>query len=138
MRRRYFTTLRRAYLKSFEETIHGGLFADYLEMGTHLEKEGYKDPAAMLAGSTLEVHLRQLCDKHDMATELDNNKRNPAEKLNQDLAKAEAYTKSTQKSVTAWLGIRNSAAHGNYNEYTRDQVKLLIDSIRSFISQYPA
>lgn len=125
------------YLRSFEEIIHGDLFADYLEMSTHLEQNGYKDAAAVLAGSTLEAHMRQLCNKHGVATVL-GTKMKKADTLNAELVKAQAYTKSDQKSVTAWLGIRNSAAHGNYNEYTRDQVKLLIDSIRDFIRRNPA
>ena len=125
------------YLRSFEEIIHGDLFADYLEMSTHLEQNGYKDAAAVLAGSTLEAHIRQLCSKHGVTT-VSGTKAKKADTLNAELVKAQTYTKSDQKSVTAWLGIRNSAAHGNYNEYTRDQVKLLIDSIRDFIRRNPA
>lgn len=125
------------YLISFEEIIHGDLFADYLEMSAHLEQNGYKDAAAVLAGSTLEAHLRQLCNKHGVAT-ASGTKTKKADALNAELVNAQAYTKSDQKSVTAWLGIRNNAAHGNYNEYTRDQVKLLIDSIRDFIRRNPA
>ena len=60
------------YLTSFEETIRGDLFADYVEMAAHLVENEYKDPAAVLAGSTLEVHLRQLCEKHGVAAESDN------------------------------------------------------------------
>ena len=52
------------YLRSFEEILHGDLFGDFLEMSTHLTDQGYKDAAAVLAGSTLEVHLKNLCDKH--------------------------------------------------------------------------
>ncbi len=125
------------YLTSFEETIHGDLFADYVEMAAHLVENGYKDPAAVLAGSTLEVHLRQLCKKHDVAAEPDG-KMKKTQTLNQDLAQAGAYTKFYQKSITAWLDIRNNAAHGEYKEYTKDQVKLLIAGIRDFINRHPA
>ena len=125
------------YLTSFEETIHGDLFADYVEMADHLVETGYKDPAAVLAGSTLEVHLRQLCKKHDVAVESDG-KMKKTQTLNQDLAQADAYTKLDLKSITAWLDIRNNAAHGEYKEYTKDQVKLLIAGIRDFINRHPA
>jgi uncharacterized protein YodC (DUF2158 family) len=43
-----------------------------------------------------------------------------------------------QKQVTAWAGIRNDAAHGNYKGYTDEQVKLMIAGIREFISRFPA
>ena len=125
------------YLTSFEETIHGDLFADYVEMAAHLVENGYKDPAAVLAGSTLEVHLRQLCKKHDVAAEPDG-KMKKTQTLNQDLAQAGAYTKFYQKSITAWLDIRNNAAHGKYDKYTAGQVKDLISFVRGFIEKYPA
>ena len=125
------------YLTSFEETIHGDLFADYVEMAAHLVETGYEDPAAVLAGSTLEVHLRQLCKKHDVAAEPDG-KMKKTQTLNQDLVKAGAYTKFYQKSITAWLDIRNNAAHGKYDKYTAGQVKDLISFVRGFIEKYPA
>ena len=125
------------YLKYFEETIHGDLFSDFLEMATHLIENGYKDPAAVMAGTTLEVHMRKLCDKHGLAT-TSGHKPKKAESLNVELAREDVYTKLDQKSVTAWLGLRNNAAHGKYSEYTKEQVSLLIDNVKNFITRYPA
>ena len=130
--------IRNGYLKSFEETIHGDLFADYLEMAAHLAETRYKDPAAVLAGSTLEAHLRKLASKHGVATVSGTGKPKKADALNADLEKAGAYNKLDQKNVTAWLDIRNKAAHGKYDEYAEEQVKLLIDSLRNFITRHPA
>ena len=39
------------------------------------------------------------------------------DRMNSELTKAEAYSKLDQKSVTAWLDLRNKAAHGKYDEY---------------------
>lgn len=125
------------YLKSFEEILHGDLFNDFLEMAEYLSKNRYKDAVAVIAGSTLEVHIRQLCEKFNVPT-MSGNKRKKTETLNTELAKAGAYNKSDQKTVTACLDIRNSAAHGDYSEYDNDRVKLLIDQIRYFINQHPA
>ena len=55
-----------------------------------------------------------------------------------DLAGATVITKLDQKNVTAWLGLRNDAAHGHFTKYTSDQVQLLISSIRDFITRNPA
>lgn len=129
--------IQNGYLKSFEEILHGDLFNDFLEMAKYLSKKGYKDAAAVIAGSTLEVHIRQLCEKFNVPT-MSGNKRKKTETLNTELAKAGAYNKSDQKTVTACLDIRNSAAHGDYSEYDSDRVKLLIDQIRYFINQHPA
>ena len=38
----------------------------------------------------------------------------------------------------AWNDTRNKAAHGKYSEYTKDQVALLIQSVRDFITRNPA
>lgn len=129
--------IKNDFLKSLEEIIHGEVFGDFLEMSDHLVNSGYKDAAAVLAGSTLEAHLRQLCVKHGVATSASGNPKK-ADTINADLVKAAAYTKLDQKSVTAWLGMRNDAAHGNYAAYDKNQVALLISSIRDFISRNPA
>jgi hypothetical protein len=52
--------IKAGYLKSLEELIHGDVFADFLDMALHLLDSGYKDAAAVVAGSTLEAHLRQM------------------------------------------------------------------------------
>ena len=129
--------IKNDYLKSLEEIIHGDVFGDYLEMADHLASSGYKDAAAVIAGSTLEAHLRLMCVKYGAATAAGGNPKK-ADAINADLAKAGAYTKLDQKKVTAWLGLRNDAAHGNYSAYDKNQVILLISSGRDFISRNPA
>ena len=58
------------------------------------------------------------------------------DKMNADLAKAGAYNKSMQKQVTAWAGRGNDAAHGDWDQYTGDDVKDMIDGVRRFIADY--
>jgi hypothetical protein len=133
--------LRHGYLDSVSELIHGAVFGDFLEMAQHLLDEGYKDAAAVIAGSTLEAHLRKLCDKAGVDPEIHTNgqvRPKKADHMNSDLAKSNAYSKLDQKNVTAWLDLRNKAAHGQYNEYNADQVVLLISAIREFVTRNPA
>jgi hypothetical protein len=61
-----------------------------------------------------------------------------ADRLNADLAKVDAYDKTDQKSVIAWLGLRNYAAHGNYEKYEAGQVGPMIAGTRDFIRRKPA
>ena len=123
------------YMVSFEEIVRGDLFGDFLEMATQLiDDNKNKDAAAVLAGSTLDAHIKQLCDKYRVTT-TSGKKRKNADTLNAELVKAGVYTKLDQKNVTAWLGLRNNAVHGNYSEYTMDQVKLFVDGIRNFITR---
>jgi hypothetical protein len=107
-------------------------------MATYLVDNGYKDAAAVITGSALEGHLRQLAGKVEIAVSDNEGRPLRADRLNADLAKANAYPKGDQKSVTARLDLRNDAAHGHYDRYEVGQVRLLIDSVRDFIRRYPA
>ena len=127
-----------SYMDSIGELLRRDVFADYLAMAAHLLDKGYKDAAAVLAGSTLEVHLRKLCAKSSITTTDSNGKSKKADLLNAELYKARAYANLEQKSVTAWLSLRNDAAHGNYGKYEDQQVQLLIAGIRDFLARYPA
>ncbi len=129
--------IQNGFMRSLAEVIHSDVFADYLEMADHLNTAGYKDAAAVIAGSTLEAHVKSLCTKFGVTTDIDG-KRIKTDTLNGDLVKAGAYSKIDQKNITAWLGLRNDAAHGNYTAYNQSQVALLISSVRDFISRHPA
>ncbi len=125
------------YLRSVHEIIHGGIFSDFLEMADYLLTEGYKDPAVVLAGGVLEEQLRKLRQANGIPiTKGAAHKK--ADGLNANLAGANIYSKLDQKNVTAWLGLRNNAAHGKYNEYSKEQVTLMVQSVRDFISRNPA
>ena len=125
------------YLSSVAELIHADLFADFLEMSDHLLSQGYKDPAAVMTGAVLEEHLRKLCEKIGIPT-VTGDKPKKADLLNAELAGASVYSKLDQKSVTAWLDLRNMAAHGKYSEYTKEQVQILQDGVRHFMTRYAA
>ncbi len=129
--------LNSGYIQSLTEIVHAEVFSEFIDMAKHLCVNGYKDPAAVIAGSTLESHLKKLATKYVVPLEVAD-RPVKAEKLNQDLAKIPAYSLLDQKNVTAWLDLRNKAAHGNYGDYNIDQVKLLISSIQDFITRIPA
>ncbi|MDD4082190.1 MAG: hypothetical protein PHD05_02265 [Sphaerochaetaceae bacterium] len=135
-------SLEKDYLKGLGEIIHSEIFTDFLEMSEYLLSEGYKDASAVIAGSTLEEHLRKICIKNNILLTYQNNKGDSifkkADSLNSELGNLSIYTKSIQKQITAWLDIRNNAAHGKYSEYTSEQVKLMIEGINNFIATNPA
>ena len=134
--------LTAGYLRSLEELVHGELFGDFLDMAQHLVQSGYKDAGAVVAGSSLEAHLRQLAKRFGVPTENTTVRGSiepkKADLLNSDLVKAGAYSGLDQKNVTAWLDLRNKAAHGRYAEYQREQVEIMIDAVRNFMTRFPA
>ncbi|SIQ38353.1 hypothetical protein [Aquipseudomonas alcaligenes] len=139
-----------AILQSIQTEIEGGwiftvkrlvaaeIFSDFLEMAEHLLEQGYKDPAAVMIGSVLEENLRHLCTINDIDVEIEKDEKlipKKADRLNSDLAKVEIYTKLDQKSVTAWLDLRNNAAHGKYDEYSKEQVGLMLQGVTEFLAR---
>jgi hypothetical protein len=137
-------------LKAIRDQIHGGwmettkglvtaeVFADFLEMAEHLLDEKYKDPAAVVVGSVLEEHVRQLCIAIGVSVEdalRGSAVARKADSLNADLAKAGKYSKLDQKQVTAWLDLRNKAAHGKYSEYSNEQVVLMLAGVRDLVAR---
>ncbi len=61
-----------------------------------------------------------------------------ADLMNADLAGAGVYNKLDQKSVTAWLDLRNKAAHGHYGEYTAEQVLSMLGAVQEFMTRVAA
>jgi hypothetical protein len=133
--------LSNGFLTNVKEIIHGELFSDFLDMADYLSKEGFKDAAAVMTGGVLESHLHQLAIKHNIDLEIVVNsdvKPKKANQLNTELTKKDVYNLLEQKNITAWLDLRNKAAHAKYEEYTKDHVSLMLLGVRGFISHYPA
>jgi hypothetical protein len=130
------------YMKTIRQEINADLFSDFLEMATYLlTEERLKQPAAVLAGGVLEEHIRKLCELSGIrcSTGEDPSARpKRLDALNSELGKANVYGKNDQKQITAWCGIRNSAAHAHYGEFDERQVSAMIDGIRNFIVRFPA
>lgn len=126
------------WLFSIKGLVAAEVFADFLEMADHLLDSGYKDPAAITAGSVLEEHMRQLCRRAGIDTDEDRDGKSvpkKADRLNADLAKAEIYSKLDQKQITAWLDLRNLSAHGRYTEYGVDQVRQMLSGVTEFMAR---
>jgi len=128
-------------LFDFRALVQADVFADFLEMAKYLLSEHYKDPSAVLAGSVLEKHLRQLALKNNVPITFTDKRGNSvdqkADTINADLVKASVYNVLQQKNVTAWLDLRNKAAHGHYSEYSEENVSLMLQGILLFMSQFP-
>jgi hypothetical protein len=130
--------LRAGWVESVVELVHADMYSDYLEMAEGLLGQGYKDPAAVITGTSLEVHVRALCVKSSVDIVLPNGTPKKADTMNSDLKKAVVYDGLQQKQITAWMDLRNKAAHGNYTDYDASQVRLFIDGVRAFMLKYPA
>jgi len=118
---------------NLKERVHLEVFDDFLAMAEFLIREhGLKDPAAVLAGSVLETHLRKLCEKHGLPSD------GKVSVLNESLKKNKVYPQNEWRSVQAWYDLRTDAAHGRYENYDQQKVEQMIDGIRGFLGRHPA
>ncbi len=130
--------IQNGWFQTYKGLISSEIFSDFLEMANHLLDNKYKDPAAVMIGSVLEEHLRQLCNKYEIDTTIDREGDlipKKADRLNSELASKDIYNKLDQKNITAWFDLRNKAAHGKYDEYTIDQVKIMQSGVSEFLAR---
>ena len=125
-------------LQSVVELIHADIFADFLDMADYLLQQGSKDAAAVVIGSVLEEHLRKLAEKNGISSIQSGGAPKKADAINSELAGAVVYSKLDQKSITAWLDLRNKAAHGQYADYTKEQANMALQAVRDFAARHPA
>ena len=115
------------YLNSLKLLVQSEVFDSELDQAAELLSSGYILPAAVVAGVVLETGLREMCaDKGIPSGKLD--------KMNADLAKVGVYSKLVQKQITAIADIRNSAAHGHPEQFTKEDVEGMIRDVRRVLA----
>jgi hypothetical protein len=117
------------YLLSVRSLVQAEVFVSELEQASELLEKGYKLPAAVIAGTVLETHIRTLCERHQIP-------HGKLDKMNADLVKAGVYSLLKQKRITSLADIRNNAAHGKPDEFTVDDVKAMISEVERFLDEY--
>ncbi|AUC76878.1 hypothetical protein [Olleya sp. Bg11-27] len=123
------------FILSIRDLLSAEIFTDFIEMAEYLLKEKYKDPAAVIIGSVLENRLRLLMSANDIDILDNKGKPKKASSLNDELYKADIYGKLDQKSIVAWLDLRNQAAHGHYDQYNQQQVEMMLNYVRDFVNR---
>jgi hypothetical protein len=129
---------RAGALVSVKALIKAQVFGDFIEMAEHLLESGYKDPAAVLIGGVLEGELKTMAQRRGLKVATDDGRPLKAEALNSALAAAACYDKLEQKNVTAWLDLRNKAAHAEYGKYTFEHVQAMLLGVRHFVARMTA
>lgn len=128
--------LKQGLLFNLRSIVQADVFADFLEMGEYLLNERYKDAAAVIIGAVLEDGLRKLSEKHGLSIHGPTGRSLTIDPLNNALASDGAYSKLVQKQITTWAHIRNKAAHGEYSEYSAEQVQMMLLFVQSFFAEH--
>lgn len=117
-------------LESLRSLVVAEVFSDFLEQAQHLWENGYKDPAASLAGAVLENGLRSLADRKGIPTKDTDN----LSALNNKIAAKGIYNRLRRKQVETWIEVRNAADHGRFGDFTESDVGDLIKGVRDFLA----
>lgn len=118
------------YLLRISQLIAGELVADVWSQAAELLDVHFKDAAANLAGAALEVGLRQIAMAHGVDVE----GQRGIDALNRSLAKAQVFTAVRHQQVDAWRVLRNAAAHGDYAQYSEDDVRHMLEGVQAVLA----
>ena len=130
--------LENGLLIDLKTLLQADFFSDFLEMGEYFLTEGYKDAAAVIIGGVLEKSLKEIAIKNEIPIAKPNGKLLTINPLNDELTKKGIYTQLEKKQITSWADLRNSSAHGNYENYTTKDVELMLKFVTNFCSIYQA
>ncbi len=141
-----------ATLNSFIEYVESGLLegisperqaqldvvSDFLEQADNLLQAKDIHPAApaVIIGATLEEFLRTWIEAENLSL---GNKKPSLENYSQTLREADFITKQDAKDLTSWGGIRNHAAHGEWDEVSdKRRISLMLEGVNLFMRKYGA
>ena len=94
-------------------------------------------PAAVLIGAVLEKALRSLCENANPKIETvnENGRAKKMSAMIVDLKKAGVINEIRSRQLETWNAIRNSAAHGKIEEFTKEQVAAMLQGVQDFMAQ---
>jgi len=135
--------LEEGFLDSLFSQIEAEITSDYMCQAEGLLAQGQPGkfdhvPAAVLAGAVLEETLRALCAEQQPQIPVTNAKgeRKTMNPLIDDLKKVGAFNELKAKQLRSWADIRNKAAHGEFDQFTRMDVEQMLQGINNFLADY--
>ena len=137
-------------LKGFRDYVQRGLnsglsperraqidvVSDFLDQAQLLLDDKAVHPAApaVLVGASLEEFLRTWCDSAAVSI---GNAKPGLDAYTKALRGAELITKQDAKDITAWTGLRNAAAHGEWKQLEDAlRIRLMLEGVNLFMRKY--
>jgi hypothetical protein len=133
----------RGFLDDLAEAIEAEIASDYMGQAERLLTNGQNGkhdhvPAAVLAGAVLENALRTLCSRQSPAVPTAKESGQPLtlDPLIEALKKAGVIKQTESAQLKSWAHIRNKAAHGEFDQFYREQVESMIVGVRDFLARH--
>lgn len=133
--------LEHGFLDSLSSQFESEISSDYLGQAESLLGNGSTGqhefvPAAVLAGAVLERSLRTLCANQSppIPTVRGNGEPMTLNPLIDELKKAGVFNELKAKQLRSWADIRNAAAHGEWQKFSRSDVETMLAGVSSFLA----
>ena len=116
------------YLVGREFMIAGEVFDSLLSQSKSYLVNDNKDIAAILARIVLEDALKRLARNEGIDDSF------KTSRINDELRNRERYPQVRWRSIQTWLDVGNTAAHGRFNEFTKEDVASAVSGIEQFLA----
>jgi hypothetical protein len=133
----------KGFFSNLSLQVEAEIAADYMAQAEQLLTKGQSGqydhvPAAVLTGAVLEKGLRTICTNQTPPLSIVTPKGDPLmmNRLIDDLKKADVFNELKAKQLRGWVDIRNAAAHGHFDQFTRSDVETMIGGINNFLVEY--
>ena len=145
----YLVATLDSIVESFIEYLHAGLatgvsperraqlevVSDLLGQANSLLEDARYHPAAaaILIGACLEEFLRTWVEAESLSI---GNSKPGIDAYSKTLRAADLLSKQDAKDITSWAGVRNHAAHGQWDEVSdRNRIRLMLEGVNLFMRQ---
>jgi hypothetical protein len=125
-----------AFLKTLNEVNQTDVVSDFLDQATTLLNTKEVHPAAptMIVGAALEEFLRNWVEEAGLSLQ---GKKPSIDAYAKTLREGDKITKQDLKDITSWAGLRNHAAHGEWNEVgDKNRIGLMLEGVNLFMRKY--
>lgn len=121
---------------SIERKAQIDVVSDFLDQANTLLSTKEVHPAAptVIIGAALEEFLRNWIEEAGLAL---GGKKPSLDSYAKVLREADLITKQDVKDTTSWSGLRNHAAHGEWDEVSdRNRISIMLEGVNLFMRKY--
>ena len=142
----YIKSNLEGFVRFVQNDLHSGVtverkaqidvVSDILEQAHNLLETRGVHPAAptVIIGAALEEFLRNWIEEQGIDL---GNKKPTLDSYSKLLRENDLITKQDSKDITSWAGLRNHAAHGEWNEVNdKKRISLMLEGVNFFMRKY--
>lgn len=124
------TDFREGFMTDTKLLVSAEVLADFLVQAEILLENDYKDAAAVIIGAVLEDGLRRVC----ISKRIEVKPKWGMDDLVKELSKLNVLTAVQKNEIDGKRELRNSAAHGRFDAYTKAEVEAFHEFVQRLLA----